>query len=244
MKRLLASTVPLVVVPLILLGCAPGTGDPRPVDMPTTVLRAEAGTSAAAAAAAIVAASPRIALVAGPANEAWFNEVASAAGLGGISGPATAGPDLGLAFLGMEVVGDTTIQLQYEGGSFVVQDALYDLGQRRFLDLLSFRVATEAAVRPMIGALTDYMATDVMPGAAVIMAVAVPSPAAGDSVARLLTPAYRGAAHCGAEADAVTGAGIRLFFGPDARIYCRSAAVIGTAGGERVDADLVVGRRR
>lgn len=244
MKRLLASTVPLVLVPLVMAACAPGTGDPRPVDMPTTVLRAEAGTSPAAAAAAIVAASPRIALVAGPADEAWFAEVASAAGLSTVSGPALAGADLGLAFLGMEVVGDTTIQLQYDGGTFVLQDALYDLGQRRFLDLLSFRVGTEVEVRRIIGALTDYIATDVMPGAAVIMAVAVPSPAVGDSVARLLSPAYRGAAHCGAEADAVAGAGIRLFFGPDARIYCRSAAVSGTAGGERVDADLVVGRRR
>jgi hypothetical protein len=239
MKRLLASFLPLIMV-----ACAPGDGDPRPTDMPTVVLRADPGTAPATAAAALAEGNPRVALVAGPADPAWFGTVASAAGLAAVSGPGVVGPDLGLAFLGPEAVGDTTIVLEYAGGSFTLQDALYDLGQRRFLDLLAFRVESAAVARPTIGALTDYIATDVMPGAAVILAVAVPDAAAGDSVARLLSPAYRGVVHCGGSADAVAGAGIRLFFGPDARIFCRSAGVTSTAGIDRVHADLVVGRRR
>jgi hypothetical protein len=239
MKRLLAS-----FLPFIIMACGPGDGDPRPVDMPTTVLRADPGTAPAAAAAALAEGSPRIALVAGPADPAWFEAVASAARLTGVSGPGMAGPDLGLAFLGLEAVGDTTIALEYPGGTLTLQDALYDLGQRRFLDLLAFQVESAAAARPMISVLTDYIATDVMPGAAVILAVTVPDAAAGDSVARLLSPAYRGVVHCGGSPEAVAGAGVRLFFGPDARIFCRSAAVTSTDGIDRVDADLVVGRRR
>jgi hypothetical protein len=239
MKRLLAS-----VLPLVMIGCGPGDGDPRPVDMPTVVLRADAGTDAATAAAALAEARPRVALVAGPADPAWFEAVARAGGLATVSGPATVAPDRGLAFLGPEVVGDTTIVLEYEGGTLILQDALYDLGQRRYLDLLAFQVESAAAARPTIAALTDYIATDVMPGAAVIMAVATPDAAVADSVARLLSPAYRGVVHCGAAPEAVAGAGIRLFFGPDARIFCRSAHVTRTAGLDRVHADLVVGRRR
>lgn len=242
MKRLPASLTALI---LAAAGCSPtmGTGDPRPTDVPTVAIRAAAGAAPAEVGAAIAEVRPRFALVAGPADEAWFRDMAAASGLASMTRPGVAAPDMRLAFLGMEAVGDTMMELSYEGGTFRVHDALFDLGQRRFLDLLSFRVEIAADARPMIAALTGYVATDVMPGAAVIMAVAVPTAAAGDSVARMLSPMYSGAAHCNASTEAVGRSGIRLFYGPAARIYCTSAAAEEVPAGDRVRAQLVVGRR-
>jgi hypothetical protein len=242
MNRLFGS-LPVLFL-LLGVACSPTMGEPRHLSLPTVALLAGADVPAAAAGAAVREGSPRIALVFGPADTAWYDAVAAAAGLQAVSGPGMVGPDLGVAFLGMEAVGDTTLEITYDGGRFTLHDALYDLGQRRFLDLLAFRVETPAAVRPVILALTRYIATDVEPGAAVVMAVAVPSPEVGDSVARMLTPMYRGAPLCGAPAAAVAASGVRLFFGPDARIYCRAASAAATAGGERIRAELVVGRRR
>jgi hypothetical protein len=239
MKRL-----PVSLFLLLLAACAPNMGDPRPVNVPTVAFLAGADVAADVVAEALLPAAPRIAFIAGPADEAWFNAVASMAGLGPVSGPATLRPDLAVAFLGMEAVGDTTIELTYEGGSFVVHDALYDLGRRHWLDLLAFEVGSADVARPILEALTAYIATDVMPGAAVAMAVAVPDPVVGDSVSRLLSPAFRGAVHCGAPAEAVDGSGIRLYYGPEARIFCRDASVVSTAGGDRVRAALVAGRSR
>lgn len=240
MKRLLTSLITLTVV-----GCSPtmGLGDPRPTDAPTVAIRAAADASPADVGSAIREARPRFALVVGPGDEAWFREMAAASGLDAMTRPGVVAPDMGLAFLGIEAVGDTMMTLSYEGGTFAVHDALFDLGQRRFLDLLSFRVESVADARPMITALSEYVATDVMAGAAVIMAVAVPSPEVGDSVARMLSPMYAGATHCDASAEAVARSGIRLFYGPAARIYCTSVAVEAIPAGDRVRAELVVGRR-
>ncbi len=226
-----------------LVGCAPTMGEPRPTNLPTVVLRATAETPASAAADALAEVNPRVALVLGPAEPDWFDSVAAAAGLRPTTEPGIIDSGLGVAFLGLEAVGDTTIQLEYDGGSFTLHDALYDLGRRRLLDLLAFRVETPAQARPLLTALAEYVATDVPPGAALVMAVAVPSPAVGDSVARLLAPMYDGAGRCGATQDAVAASEVLLFFGPGARIYCRSASARPTPGGDRIAAELVVGRR-
>jgi hypothetical protein len=240
MRRLLVSAAALAVG---VAACSPRMGDPRPVNVPTVAILAEAGADAAVVGAAIRETRPRVALVAGPLDPAWFTAVAVAAGLSNLSGPGELAPDLAVGFLGLEAVGDTTVELSYDGGSFRLHDALYDFGNRRFLDLMAFRVTDPATVRSLIGALNAYVATDVMPGAAVVFAVAVPDAAVGDSVARLLSPMYRGVTHCGASADAVQRSGIRLFFGPEARMYCRTAAATELPGGDRVHADLVAGRR-
>jgi hypothetical protein len=229
---------------VITTSCVSVVTDPRPIALPTVVLHSDATVQSAVAGAAIREGSPRVALVLGPAEGEWYDAVAAAAGLRGASGPGWLGPDLGVAFLGLDAVGDTTIEITYDGGRFTLQDALYDLGDRRWLDLLALRVETPQQARPLLLALADYVATDVEPDAAVVIAVAVPSGEVGDSVAHMLTPMYRGAPLCGADAGAVEAAGVRLFFGPEARIFCRSAAAEATAAGHRVRAELVLGRRR
>lgn len=237
MKRLSVSLIALAVA-----ACAANMGAPSEISMPTAALRADANATPTQAAAAIRSASARAALVVGPHDEAWFRELAAASGLE-LSGPGAAG-DIGLGFLAMEALGDTTIELSYPGGRFTVQDALYAPEDERYLDLLAFRVDRPDHARPIIASLLEYAATDVMPSAAVVLAVAVPSAEVGDSVAVMLSPGYYDALRCGeVAAPASQGDRLRLFYGPEARIFCRSASVQSTGAGELTTARLVMGRR-
>lgn len=229
---------------LLLAACAVNMGGERDISLATVALRANGATDPETAAAALREGGTRAALVMAPRDSAWFGALAEAAGMT-LSGPARTAGGLGLAFLGREPLGDTAIDLRYDGGTFTVQDALYDLADKRFLDLLSFEVDDPAEAQPLVEALLKYVATDVSPTAAVVMAVAVPTAAAGDSVARMLSPGFEEARRCSGDgADAGGGGGgIRLFYGPEARIYCRTATVDDTPQGEWVRASLVMGRR-
>ena len=234
----------LLAMVLLLMGaCAPGFGGPDDIALPTVALRTDEGVAPAAAAAAIAEANAEVVLLAAPENSSWFRAVAREANLN-LSGPGRAGGNLGLAFLAREAVGDTTIELTYDGGRFNVQDALYELADERYLDLLAFQVPTAAAARPLTSSLLDYIATDVDPTAAVIMAVAVPTPEVGDSVAAMLSPLYEDAIMCETgPATRASRGGIRLFYGPEARIYCNNAVAGDIPSGDRVRASLVAGRR-
>ncbi len=224
-----------------LTGCALGMGAPDDVALSTVGLRVSSDADATAALAALREVDARVALVAAPADSAWFAWLAEASGLH-LSGPARAG-DLSLAFLAGEAVGDTAIDLSYEGGgTFTVQDALYELADDHYLDLMAFRVDAAETVRPIITSLLRYVATDVDPTAAVVFAVAVPDAAVGDSVARLLGPGYFDAFRCaGGDRDAEVAGGIRLFYGPERRIRCGGAAGAVVPAGLRVHAELVAG---
>lgn len=237
MRRLLSGALALA-----LASCALNVGGGGEEDLPTAALRASGNASAAAVAETLSAAAPRVALVAGPPDEAWFRSVAEGTGLE-LSGPALT-PDLGLAFLAPEPVGDTTVLLPYAGDTLVVRDALYDLGDRRLLDLLAFQIDDPGTVRDAVTAVLEYVATDVDNAAAVVMAAAVPSPAVGDSLARMFSPGFYDALRCGTgDPPAAARGGLRLFYGPEARIYCRSVTTEETGVGDWVRAALVVGRR-
>lgn len=234
MKRLLPSLVGLAVT-----ACSMNMGGPKDIAVPTTAVRAAPGSSAADVASAI--GGSRAAFVMGPTDSAWYAGVADAAGLT-LSGPLRSG-DIGLSFMAMKPVGDTVVELRYAGGQFQVLDALYDLGKKRYLDLLSFRVDHADHARAIVASLLEYVATDVDPTAAVAMAVAVPSPVVGDSVARMLTPGFFDALKCGDPTRPESSNGMRLFYGPEARLYCRSASTEQAAVGTVVHARLVAGRR-
>src|SRR5690606_39112688 len=97
-----------------------------------------------------------------------------------LSGPGVAG-SVAFGFLAGEAVGDTTIVLPLEGGGEVaLHDALYIVGAGRYLDLLAARFSPDADVREAVRALLNYIATDVMPQAAVVLAVNAPDPAAAE----------------------------------------------------------------
>ena len=219
--------------------CAPGMGGPRNQDLSTIALRADPDASPAAVAAALREVDADIALLAAPADPAWFEAVAGATELH-LSGPT--GGDLSLALLAMEPLGDTVIDLTYEGGEFPMVDALYDLGDRHFLDLMAIRVESDDAIQPLVTRLLRYIATDVDPSAGVVLAVAVPDVATGDSIARLLSPGYFDTLRCGGAGRPAAVAGeIRLFYGPEARVWCGDAAAGAVAPGVRIHAQLVAG---
>lgn len=227
---------------VLLLGACATLGGPRDISMPTVAFHADPGATPAAVAGMLDAQGARAAFLASSRDAAWFADVASAAGLH-LSGPGEMG-DLRMAFLAPEPVGDTTHELVYDGGAFNIQDALYEIESDRLLDLIAFRIQEGEPVGAVIGALLEYVATDVDNAAAVVMAVAVPSAAVGDTVARMLAPAYYDALRCEGDADAPSaGERIRLFYGPEARMYCADAAAERRPEGDWVRADLIMGRR-
>lgn len=238
MKRLIVSAIALTVG---LTACSANMGGPKDIPLTTVAVRAADGTSSASVAATITATTD-VALVAASADSAWFAALGEAVDRT-VSGPALTG-DLALGFLGDEPLGDTTLVLSFDGGSLTVHDALYEPEEDRFLDLLAFRIDDPATTRPAMEALVEYVASDVMNSAAVLMAVAVPTAAVGDSVARMLSPAYFDALRCEPGLTPPSArAGIRLFYGPEARVYCRTAGAEDGAIGDVVRASLILGRR-
>ena len=238
MKRPIVSSIALTVG---LAACAANMGGPKDIPLTAVAVRAAPGATPAAVAATLTDPTG-VALVAAPGDSAWFAALGEAADRT-VSGPALAG-DLALGFLGDEPLGDTTLVLSFDGGSLTVHDALYEPEEDRFLDLLAFRIDDAATARLAMAALVQYVATDVMNSAAVLMAVAVPTPALGDSVARMLSPAYYDVLRC--EPGLTPRAereGIRFFYGPEARVYCRTAGAEDGAVGDLVRADLILGRR-
>lgn len=237
MKRLFPS-----LAGLLLAGCAANFGGPKDIAVRTVAVRAAPAASPAVVTAALKDASAKVAFVFGPPDTAWYGAIAQSTGRT-LSGPAIM-PDVGMAFLAMKPVGDTVVDLRYDGGTFRLLDALYEIDKHRPLDLLALRVAEPRNARPIIASLLKYVAHDVDPTAAVALAVVVPSPEVGDSVARMLTPGFFDALDCGKMPIPASAAdGLRLFYGPEARMYCRSSRAEESAVGTIVDARLVAGRR-
>ena len=242
MKRASRNVTFALAFGLGLTACAVNMGAPKDIPMVAVALRPAPDATPSAVAASLNAAQADAALIAGSVDSAWLAAVGSATGLT-VSGPAD-DDGLAMAFLAGEPLGDTTVVLPYADGRLTVHDALYEVDDDRFLDLMVFRLEDPASARAAIGALTEYMATDVMNAAAVIIAVAVPTPAVGDSVARMLSPAYFDALRC--EPGLAAGSdreGIRLFYGPEARVYCRDAGTESPGIGDLVRAALTLGRR-
>lgn len=227
---------------LLLGACATSMGAPREIEMPTVALHADQEVASADVVAALQRAGARAVFLTADHDDAWFAEVASATGLH-LTGPATLGPGR-TAFLAPEPLGDTIHALPYEGGSITLLDALFEIDKDRFLDLIAVRIQAGDDVRPIMTALLQYVATDVSNDAALVMAVTVPSEAVGDSVGRMLSPAYSDARRCGgAEAVGTEGEHTRLFYGPVARMFCVDALARRTVVGEWLQAELVMGRR-
>lgn len=224
------------ILPALLLlvagGCSVRLGGPGPVEYRTVALSTGAGTLPDQVAAYIRQADANLVLLAAQADSAWFAEVARRSKLT-LSGPGDAG-GTSLAFLASAPIGDTTIALPLEtGGSVVVHDALYRVDKRRYLDLLALRIDKAADVRPAVQALLRYVATDVMTDAAVVLAIAVPDQATGDALAALLDPIFRDARNCLPEMNRGEAggprSGMRLFYGPEARLRCEGARQLGDA---------------
>lgn len=227
------STVAAFVSVLLVVGCAVRLGGPKPVEHRTLGWVALPGAAPAEVASRIRGTMADVVLLAGPADSAWLAEVARHAALEP-SGPGNAG-SVGLAFLTAATltdtlegkpVGDTTVALPVgDDGHLVVHDALYRLGKGRWLDLMAVRIDPALDLRASVRALLQYVATDVMPDAAVILGIEVPDTAAGDSIAALLRPAFFDALDCRVRAGKPETqrppVRMRLFYGPEVQIDCR-----------------------
>lgn len=227
---------------LVLGACAANYGGPRDIEVPTVALHADADATPAAIATTLDQAGARAAFIASTRDAAWFADVAGASNRH-LSGPAPMGA-VRMAFLGPEPVGDTTLTLEYEGGAITIQDALYEIDEDRLLDLIALRLEEETPVREAVGALLAYVATDVDNAAALVMAVMVPDAATGTSLARMLGPAYYDTLRCDPSGTgSPTGEHIRVFYGPEARMFCAGSGREEGAAGDMVRAELVMGRR-
>lgn len=213
-------------------GCAIRLGGPKPVEYRTVAFDAGARTPPADVASLIRQADANLVLLAAAADSAWFGAVAREADLR-LSGPGAAG-DISFAFLAGEPVGDTTLVLPVEGGGeIVVHDALYQVDERRYLDLLAVRFSADAVPRAAVRSLLDYIATDVMQESAVVLAVDAPYAGTADSITDLLSPAFTDARSCLADDGATTAPsdwGMRLLFGPQYKLRCEEARPIGDQG--------------
>ncbi|HEX7117302.1 MAG TPA: hypothetical protein VF212_00845 [Longimicrobiales bacterium] len=227
MKKSLA-----LIIAIVLAGCAIRLGGPKPVEYRTMAFNVGSGAGAAEVAGWIRRADANLVLLAAAADSAWFGEVARRTELT-LSGPGTAG-SVSFAFLAGNPLGDTTVVLPLPGGGGVgVHDALYEVDDDRYLDLLAVEIPSAAQSRDAIKALLEYVATDVMPDAAVVLAIDVPDAATGDSISALLSPAFGDARSCldeGARETDDAAWGMRLFFGPEAKLRCEEARPLGEQG--------------
>jgi hypothetical protein len=233
--------LPLLAVSLVVAACAVRLGGPSPQNYTAVALQVQAGASAAQTAERLRGAGADLVLISADADSAWFAGVAAGAGLE-LSGPGTTSRR-GFAFLSrLEILGDTSLVLEVPGGGSVhMHDALYRVDRDRYIDLMLVRFDAPD-LRAAVRALLLYAATDVMPNAAVLLAIDAATPALADSAAILMRPYYPPATECrDAPADIVQTGGIRLLYGPIARITCRTSRLLpGTPAG--IVADVVVER--
>lgn len=246
---------------LVLAACAVRLGGRDAVEYRVLALDAGGESDAAAVAARVRGTGANVVLLAAPRDTAWFAGVARDANLS-LSGPGMRGGN-GLALLATEPLGDTTLALPIGEGdsppSVLVQDALYEVDGDRYLDLIAVRIDRGQDVSAAVGALLAYVATDVMPRAAVALAVDAPDAGAAERVARLLEPAFMDAQDCiGASEDGYDGEngshsrrdasagnapppGLLLFYGPELQMRCERAELRSELG-RAIIANLVVNR--
>lgn len=224
----------LVAVSLAAAACAVRLGGPDPVEYRTLALDVTDAPAPATVAERIRGASADIVFLSAQADSSWFDQVAAQTQLE-LSGPGQAGTTA-LAVLAGPPVGDTTIALPVPGDRpLVIHDALYEVDDERFLDLLALRIESAERARRALHAFLEYVATDVYAEAAVVVAVDVPDPTVGDTVAVLLRPAFHEAQDCLASMQAEGGVPapprpapvrMRLFYGPELRIRCEEARLV------------------
>lgn len=216
---------------VLTAGCAVRMGGPAPVEQDAITLHVTNET-AEQVAAQLREHGAEVAILSSTRDSAFYADVAARAGMKSTR-PGRAGSTT-FAFLGPQAIGDTTLSIKVNGGGEVqLHDALYRIDKERRLDLMAVRFES-ANLRESVRALLGYFSTDVMATAAVVMAVEAPTPALGDSISVLLRAAFGDTWECtkeGHNGPRNPNLPIRMFYGPSARIGCRSAEVLNNPGG-------------
>lgn len=170
----------------------------------------------------VTAAGADFVILSAPRDSVWFAEVAAGTGLA-MSGPAIEG-GVAFAFLTRrEALGDTTLAIPVDpDGAVVLHDALYELNGEVFLDLIALRADSIHDLRALVQSFLEYVATDVMTNAPLVLGIHAPDQAVADSIEVLLRPSFRPPTSCQAGGGEVAPGlrGLRLFFGTPAQIRC------------------------
>lgn len=226
MTRWLKRAFATAVIVMTATACAT-LGGPSPVEYTAVALDAGDATPAQLA-AQLQETGADVALVRAAREDAWFAQLATASGLE-LSGPARR-QDVALGFLSsLELLGDTTIAVPLEGDDMLMQDALYQVADERYLDMMFVRVPDGADLPVAARALYQYIATDVMADAALVLGVSTGTPAEAREMERLLRAAFAYATECGG-IDGAEQSTYRVFFGPVARVRCVEARRLAGAG--------------
>lgn len=223
LKRVRAA-IPWALVPLAGASACASTGGSDGSDEGLLVFVESAGSESSSAAIAedVTAAGPDFVILSAPRDSAWFAEVAAGTGLT-MSGPSIE-EGLGFAFLATrEALGDTTLAIPVDPeGVVTLHDALYELDDDVFLDLIALRADSTHDPRALVQTFLEYVATDVMTNAPLVLAIHAPDQAVADSVEVLLRPSFRPPTSCEAGGGEVARGlrGVRLFIGTPAQIRC------------------------
>jgi hypothetical protein len=220
----------------MLAACSVRLGGPSPAELDAVAVHVPAAASAEQVAQMLTQRGVEYAILSGERDSAWYADVATRAALK-TTRPGRAGSTT-FAFLGMQAIGDTTLALKVSsGGELRLHDALYRIDKNRRLDLMAVRIEPNVNLRESIRTLLAYIATDVLPNAAVMLAIEPATPALGDSISILTRAAFADAWECtrdGRTNPTVTDLPIRLFYGPAVRMVCESAERIDIGGGALV----------
>jgi hypothetical protein len=229
---------------VVVAACSVRLGGAKPEGYHTVAVEAGSSQSAADIARLTKEAGANIMLLTAERDSAWFAEVARESGLA-LSGPGTTERLAKAFYTNLKVLGDTSIVLGVADGSRMhMHDALYEISEGRHVDLMLVGVSARSDLREAVRLLLGYIATDVEPNAAIIMAITGPTPQAADSIATLLRAAYTNALECvppNGGPPAAMGT-LRLFYGPSARVQCREARPLTQNVDGGILANLVVSR--
>jgi hypothetical protein len=222
-------------------GCAVRLGGSKPEEYRTLAFQPPAETTAGDIARVVHETNASIVLLTAPRDSAWFADVAAQTGLA-LSGPGTTEANAKAFFTNLKVLGDTSIVLGVTDGTRMhMHDALYEIDKDRTLDLMLIGISPRSDLREAVRTLLSYIATDVGATSAIMMAIDAATPQSADSIATLLRAAYSNAGECDRQNDSGGTSSVRLFYGPPARIQCKTARRL-TDGGSPILADLIVGR--
>jgi hypothetical protein len=229
-----SARITVVVIAMLVAACAARTkGEADLSHEKDTIALRVANESSEQIAQLIKDQGVEVAIISSNKDSAWFADVATRAGLKS-SRPGRAGNSV-FAFIGPTAIGDTTLSLKVAGGGEIrVHDALYRIDKNRRLDLLAVKVEPGVNLTESMKSLLQYVSTDVMANAAVILAIEPPNPIVGDSIAVLIRPVYADAWECtraGRDRTQNRELPIRLFYGPGVRIRCKGADRLDAGGG-------------
>lgn len=218
-----------VVIAVAGSACAAGTGAGGGSPVEYTMLAANAeGVTSAQLAQQVQQSGSDFALIVGPRENTWFGELQTATGLV-VSGPAYTDAR-GLAFLSrLELLGDTSIVLGSGDARLQVQDELYQVEEERYLDLMLVNIDAGTDVPTATRALLEYIASDVMANAALVLGIIAATPEQAQVMDTMLRAAFSTATECGGLSDPGQRA-YRIFFGPVARMRCTDARQLDAPG--------------